>query len=147
MGTNTEVVERKLSAELSNEYHVSPEDLGAGISNEVAEFIKAILSPSPLKGFGHGIENILNILAHPLDNIVYPMIDFVHDAAVISAAHLTEDVVLGNSADTGVGIELTMLRQTIDEQPFLYFDAKNRMQQRFDNLNATQEQFRNGSWN
>lgn len=66
------------------------------------------LSKAILKGIGSGLKNTANLIAHPLDSLVYPMSNFLFDATIIVAKGMTYDPAidrLHRVANQGVFLE------------------------------------------
>lgn len=71
-----------------------------------------------LKGASTGINDILEMCRHPLDQIIYPVSRLIYDATLIAAQH-------SNSADP----DLMLLHQYLQNHPEMYFEAIQRMHQ------------------
>ena len=104
-------------------------------NNQFLEYTKAIFS-----GAYSGLADLVHSIAHPLDDVVYPMTDLIFDATVIAAAHMPENAHFDPHTD-----DMAMLNRVISQNPQIYTDAKNRMKERAANLHAAGQAFVNGT--
>lgn len=90
--------------------------------NEVDEYAKAIVL-----GVADALINLTDQIAHPIDNIVLPVTDFIHDATVIIAKH----------SPPNTNVVITVLQNLLDRNPGIYVASLQRMQRKINNLKAT----------
>src|SRR3990167_2904284 len=84
-----------------------------------------------LKGVGGGIHNLFETVAHPIDNVIYPMSLLAHDATILLAP-LFDDP------------EVELLRGYLKSHPSVYHDASSRMQQRVEKYKTICKSFMDG---
>jgi len=110
--------------------HIEPQMEEVNDSREIFHYACAIVSGA-VSGAYKGIEGFLNAVLHPLDEVVYPISELLHDAIIIAAAHSE-----GNP-------DLVMLKQFITNTPKIFYDAEHRMRERVDTLKNLGEVFVN----
>lgn len=94
----------------------------------IIHYVNAILNGAALCGVFQGLMDVVNMIAHPLDNLVYPISDLIFDIAVINAGSQPELSNLNvNNIDNG---DIRILQEQIKMNPKLYTDAIQRMNER-----------------
>jgi len=99
-----------------------------GSQSEVKQYVDAILS-----GVASGLINIVDMVTHPIDNILYPMSMLAYDAIIIHTAH-------------NVPSPLNfVLHQYMQNNPHMYHDAISRMEGRINHFKQAGVRFMEAS--
>lgn len=106
-------------------------------SQHPLDYAHAILS-----GVSSALAGIFEIIAHPVDNVLYPAYEFLLDASIISSAYAPPSThQIYNSAHN----DIEMFQQIVNQNPKLYHDAVERMQQRINMIKAFGIQYENAT--
>lgn len=105
---------------LNQQMQLTPNDV------DIITLTKAILS-----GAKSGLNDLFHMITHPLDDMLYPMLDFIYDATIIAAGYLLEKSNMTDLVDP-LANDILLLEDAIAKNPQIYSDACNRMQQRMD---------------
>src|SRR5665647_497544 len=113
------------------------------------EFNQAPALPESVVKYSHAIASgvcksvtgFAHMVAHPLDSLVYPVSSLVYDASIISVSHCEPTLLPGNADYSGFAI----LKDAINRNPKLYFDARNGMQNRINNAKKAYNNFQDSS--
>lgn len=98
-------------------------------SDEVIAYSMAIL-----QGIIEGITDLFELVAHPIDNALYPLSLLLFDAAVIAAHHIE------NPSD-----EVIKLNAELSQNKSHYFSSMARMRLRLDEIKKSASQFNRSS--
>jgi ankyrin repeat protein len=83
-----------------------------------------------VRGSGRAIQGIVDTVLHPIDNMVVPILDLVHDSAVIIARHTPVPPIDPH----GISGDTAYLRNLIEQRPEIYHASVARMERRLQNL-------------
>lgn len=106
------------------------------LPDDILKYSKAIIS-----GTAKSVTGFAHMVMHPIDSIIYPVSNLIWDAAILSVAH-TEPSSLPTNPDN---CNFTILKNSINRNPALYFDAKNRMETRINSVKKAYTDFETGS--
>jgi hypothetical protein len=118
------------SQQSKSQPYFSSQNIFSNLYNTIESYAKATPS-SHLDAVGRGLTHatldIASLIAHPLDNMVYPISDLVYDATVIAAHH---NFLYSKDPD------VEFLRNHLDDNPTSYHEATKRMKLRGDNIST-----------